>query len=1589
MSASPESRTDTAASSVPTTEPAESKPPRRRRRWLLIVILVAVLLRITLSLALPSVLQSVAESQGFNADFEGLDLTLFGADIELRHLELTPVDGSEAWLHAEYLRIDLSMLALFSGDVLVRRVELDGLDIDLERDADTVRPRGAGRGKVAAQDNQSASDDNSNETVSEDPSDAPGEPPSLALPVRLDALRLQHVRVHVHDVRTAETRSHELELNLRVSDLNAANRITRLSVNVTSPALLDTLLIEGSASFAEERIDAEIHTELRGLRLRPWQSELAAAGLELATPADGLSMALDLAFGARVEGEAVAYSAQLGTLELRHASAPPIELESLSVEARQLPEEGLVIDLAQLAGLRVVLNDSIQGVGMLGMLPAPEKPEARLPVTPPSAPSGAPLRVQLKRLEIEDVSARYERAPELGEALEVHLDRFSLEGLDTQAPDNAAPATLAANLRLPGLLEALQLDGTVALHGAHGNAQLALRSPQIDPDRVRTQLLAAGAPAALSIDDLQLDTELNWSALGLDTLQTHMRLGALHFEEGGEVVELPVVLSAELSELRSNVEPTGLPSLSAFRVELGVPGLLQSLSVDGEITPQTNADELSARMEVNGLDLGGARFALGAESPLLLLDDVKAGLRAGVTKHHGSAGVTDVLTEGALHLNSLAPPRATFGASLTNFSSAEGADPARFEFKLAVPRDLAELQATGELALGAETTRVDLELAARGLALRDAAMLLPPGVEAVMNDGRLKLALQAELGAHRDGGQQLDIALRDLDYREAGAEQAWFGIERAAVRAERLDSARGVLLFDELAVEGVRAAARRDTEGALIAGGFRLAPVADAPATDDTPLVAAAPAPVAPTEDLEDSDTGVDEALDTAAAQALVAAGKTSGASSVQRLQLERLNVQLAELSFDDGQRAPLVLRDLTLRNPEPLHYDAEHGDTASDVALELRGEIDPLGVQLSVDALLQPFEAEPRAQVDLLVHGINGERLQAWDPSLAQDLDTSELSNGQLALRVQSTLEGSRSDPLDFAFREGRTAELRVENLSWRAADEGPQLAGVREIQLRLHGAAPGATLLHVEELEVHTPMLHAQRDAEGLHVLGLLIPAPGDVDASDTTLAASEAQPTAADTATDTDTDTEAVAADAAASETVAAEAAAADQAADQAAEPGQTLLIDSLRVSGLDVQYADLAAEPHFYLPLEQLDLSLRDFAFGPDAPERRFRANMFLASGRVPNPDDPDAAAMLLFEDLELRLDGPMSDLRARLNLAGLNLGAFEGAVSDSGVKLEGGRLDFAADVRAREGDGLEVSARAETQQLDLSEGANGPIERFLRLPAPLDPVLFALRDESGAITIPLKLDVPPDGLSMSRIATLSIQTLGGLITDALAAAPLRVLGGVGSMVGLDFRNERAPLPPAELEFLPSEIALEPVSRAHARSLIELLRERPELTLQLEHRLGTLDLERATERLKPAEDFVRGVVAELRVEQARLRAQRPPLLAAAQAALAAGPSSTTRSALKALSELELERGELEARLDMLLGLIGRDRVRNLERDRRAGLLVLAEERLARVRAVLGESAPDLLHRVRLRRPRRGDDAVDGAGLLLVSFRRQVEL
>src|SRR5271170_2501565 len=127
------------AASTPPPVVATKKPRRWKRRLRNFVLGLAVFIILARFLGvalLPSYLDRLARTFGLTCSVGRIELSALSGELEVAHLSVSPIEGGEPILALGYLRADISTRALLTGDVVIRRLEVDGLDLAIDREKD-------------------------------------------------------------------------------------------------------------------------------------------------------------------------------------------------------------------------------------------------------------------------------------------------------------------------------------------------------------------------------------------------------------------------------------------------------------------------------------------------------------------------------------------------------------------------------------------------------------------------------------------------------------------------------------------------------------------------------------------------------------------------------------------------------------------------------------------------------------------------------------------------------------------------------------------------------------------------------------------------------------------------------------------------------------------------------------------------------------------------------------------------------------------------------------------------------------------------------------------------------------------------------------------------------------------------------------------------------------------------------------------------------------------------------------------------------------------------------------------------------------
>ncbi|MGQ0553138.1 MAG: DUF748 domain-containing protein [Planctomycetota bacterium] len=1428
------------------------------------------------------------------------------------------------------------------------------------------------------------------------PDDAPPTPSPIFV---LERLQLGPASVHFEDrsVRptgTLELQLHELLVENIVDDPARRDESARLSLRLAVPGVCSSVQLLGSAQLFGAQRGLELTLSADGLApvaLEPW---LATAGLEsdLSQGSFGLSLSARTETDARgaITGEVSLRDVLLRDGERTLFALPELSLGGLNLDSlAQLTQLGLITvrglnvplrrdahGLLHVAGLRTRPGGAIPSLASTATAAAPV-------ATPAAAPVAASARLELGQLAVTETRLAF-RDESLAEPAELVFDDLglTLDGLalggPTGSPDSVAQ--LALWLLAPGLTDRLALTGSITSRSGPLNlaVQLGLRGEGLSLRRLEPWRAPAGISSRLVGGTLAADVSSRLAARD-EGLSASFALSNLSLQGDGEewlALERFAVQGAVLGGARTQIESVEIVGPRVL-VSRDAEGALQALGLrlgapagSGEVAvvetqpaptiptppltaPPPPADPLAALLAgIPPLDLGDVQWS-GAEIRW----------RDAAVQPAVDLAVQPEFHFTGLALNSWPATNGVRAAGSGNAASARGV--AAMLFSLRLPGVLEAGLLTGKIRSTPEEFGVSGTLAFSGLQTGPLASYLPPGAGLEFGQGGLHAAWGVRVARVPEGGHSFEATLTDLSLVSAPAgrpERPVFLLPRVRLAAQRVDPGAYRYDFDEVALQGLQLDALRTADGALHVLGLRLPP-------------AASPAEGASTAAASSASTSA-SATAPAAPRAVAAPDEEWPAEwarpPLPLITLQSFDVELERLTLTDesaGEGAAPLSASLWLRAPQPLRLLDAQPDELPPLELRLNAGVAPVLRDLDLRLLLSPWAARPEASLELLASGLRGAGLTELRPALAATLDGSGLRDGRLSAALHAELSLLRRRPTDFDLSNGFGLSLELGEVSFRDGEQGERLAGLGGLTLEAPRLQPASGALVVDSVELRTPFFRAHKTAEGLHALGLRLlpppePAPGEPAAQ-----GGEAKTSAA-TAT-----------------------AAASSA--PASAPGLALAIDTLAVRGLDVLYRDDSATPPLIAPLTALDVEVLGFDTRAFTERRELRLALSLGAGPVPLPRRVQASSLLaglasaagaavlgdehegvieqrpLFDEVALNARlafYPALSGHAQLSLNALELLGVAGPAQAAGLIIGDGMLDTTVRTRFRDDGSLGVETSVVFSDLALSEPAGGLIEQYLRLPAPLDSVLFLLRNADGEHRIPVSFSVGQDGLSTLELTRAGSAALGRVLAGAIANAPLRVVGTFTDLVPLGGAEPTLAEQAVALGFSPGSAAVRGDIETQLAQLIELLDDDDDLAVVLEHRFAPADLVRAEELANPSEGVCLQLVTRLRQRRAELQLERDLYSSEARALFAIDRQSDGRRRAEDVSALDAEIGRTEAALDSVLELLRPGAERYREKRTRSAALALGRERLATLRtALLASGVDEIAERIEERAPR----------------------
>jgi hypothetical protein len=827
------------------------KKPRWWRRKSAIVLFVllglAVIFRIALVLLLPAVMNKAARTYKLQCHYDRLDLSLTGGTAAMWGFELLPRDGGDPVMRADYLQGDISVLALFRGRLVVYRAAADGVDATFEREADGHIPlldRFASSGLAAPPPKPS--------TVSNPPA-----PLDLQPPLRIDALRLEHVRARVRDLRVNPQIDARLALDFRLSNLGTPGEPTRFELDFSSDPMLDSLLIEGRANGDAKQLTANLHILMRGLHLKPAQGYLSAIGLRAtandisATATGQLTASVNQNLADGIKANLTFDDARL-TSDGKEAAA----LDDLELGVDSLTPGLLKIGKLAIKGVRCEAGRNadgslaIAGIEIVNSPPNTAPPEvSNQPVLPPT--SASPFRWSLDQFALSGLHVGFvDQAVSPPATLSIDSPGIELGKLDSDHPDS--PADFSVTLTAPGIVREIHIAGQATPFAANKSFTLTVAANGIAPSAAEPYLNAAGLSSEWKDGSFSVSAD-GEMALGDDGgLTANARLSDLRLADDAELFGLKearikgIGVDPRSRTLRADAIDISGPSLVAHRDAQGNlhlfafktrPAIAGPAVAPVQAQPAPNEVAAQTPAAFDNFEIG--HFAW-KDVHVSLTDD---GVNPPAALSISDAGIT--VDDLSIHLKP------------TDTTPKEG----KIRAWLVAPNLVSGLSFEGVVTPASDQTNCDFDIHGEGLRGDAVATYLKPlGIEPTLKDGSVNVHGKAKLD--QAGAQpRFSLALSDLKFNDA--DQSLISV--AEIQVDGVSAEPGKLTLDSIAVKSPHARVVRRFDGGVETAGLHFiakpptqetTPAADPPAAPSSPAPPAAFA--AAVNSLTISDVGID-----------------------------------------------------------------------------------------------------------------------------------------------------------------------------------------------------------------------------------------------------------------------------------------------------------------------------------------------------------------------------------------------------------------------------------------------------------------------------------------------------------------------------------------------------------------------------------------------------------------------------------------------------------------------------------------------------------------------------------------------------------
>ncbi|MFT5057997.1 MAG: hypothetical protein ACI89E_000768, partial [Planctomycetota bacterium] len=1201
-------------------------------------------------------------------------------------------------------------------------------------------------------------------------------------------LELSEVALHWLDETLVPSASVDLELStLTIGPLQSlagvASEAIHIEANLSAPGVVESMQLQGDVQAFADVQTVDLQVTMAGLKPERVAPYLHAAGLRSDFEA-GTGSALIKA-QTHVASDGVRHlEASLSEVKLEDGETL-FAIGSVAIKDLQIDNENGSTRLGDLTieGTRLKARRDSEGLWhVLGLIvdpsvavaktsvvgPGSSEPTATEKQVAPVTDTSSPALIELGRIALTDVQIELldeSMTPQVHQVFDdlgLVLTDLKLGGEASQ--ETRAPANLEMWFRADGLAQRLALQGT--LQSQPGPLDLAVNLNVIGQDLELTAVQPWLAEAG--IESLWQDAQL---ALRIDAHvqqiadETHLsvQLADLKFENQGQswlsmgALSVPSVV---LSDSGITLQPIRIdrPELLLRRDGQGV---LQALAL--RILPRENSTEPASTPNSPGPEPASGDD--GGDGPVVNL----AGLEIQGVQVRWQDAFVEPRVETTLR----------FDLGMQNLALGQvAADPMAWLATIAVDDNLGSLQVEGQAWLDPADLRLKMQVAMEGLRPGSLASYMPENLAMELTDGRLAWNVEARYAESESGGHSLNFEAQDLVFTDGDAGADLLRLPRLALNLPILDPTGQRFDIQEISMKGLVLPTRIDTEGRVHGLGFSFTP----PAEGSAPAPASAPEVETPTPVLKPQ-------IITPGGTDRVEVSKASD-RVLPLVTLNGLDVGIDRFSFVDERGGVPLEFGLHLTQFEPMTLIAPEAADLPALKLKITGAAKPIVDSIAVEMEIAPYANEPSFGAHMLISGVHGDQVTRVLPGLAEILDGSAWTDGQIEAHVQTHLITRRRGPLDFDFAQGFGLELVMDQVSVRATAEGPDLLGFEELTASVPSIRPLTGDVHVKRVEWVNPHGSAWQDEVGLHAAGWVLKAPTPVDEAKESLTKVADQPTETETQETGAEETAAVEPDGATENVASANqvsGASMEQDPIAQAKPSPEIRVDEVLISGGNFLFEDRTVQPNFVFPIADVDLQVKRFTTRTLEEAQPFSFRLALYGGDIALAERTGGGNLIggilgsvaalagdnkfeteqrpVFDELTLRGKlslGPIPKGWVQMRLRGFELPSVRGFASEAGVDIGDGLMGESTMLHFDGSGGLRISSQTNFTYLSLSEPPGGPISSYLKLPAPLDSVLFVLKDEDGDHGIPLHLTMDEGGASMGAILGAVTKSLGLLI-----------------------------------------------------------------------------------------------------------------------------------------------------------------------------------------------------------------------------------